>query len=125
MHKERHLERRETLAYWPAKDAETGEAVGLVRDLTEEGVQMHSEHDFVVGHTFTMRIAVDATLAGTDKISLLVEVIWCSRSGVPGLYHAGFKIMDISDKARRSIRALIQAFSYPAPSREHGAEQGA
>lgn len=124
MHKERHLERRETLAFWPAKDAETGEAVGLVRDLSVEGVQMHSEHDFVVGHTFTIRIAVDGTLAGTDKISLLVEVIWCSRSGVPGLYHAGLKIIDISDEARRNITALVQAFSYPVPSQEDGTEQG-
>jgi len=70
MQKQRHLERRETLAYWPATDTGKGESVGLVTDLTEEGIHLHSKHGFLKGQTLTIRIAVDALLAGTDHISL-------------------------------------------------------
>ena len=117
MFKERHRERRETLAYWPAEDVEKGEAVGLVTNLSEEGVQIHSKHEFLKGQTSTIRITVDAMLTGTDHISLVIENVWCRASGVPDLYHTGFKIVDISDMARRGLRNLLQAFSYSLPSR--------
>ncbi|MBI3987510.1 MAG: PilZ domain-containing protein [Lentisphaerae bacterium] len=115
MDKQRHLERRETLAYWPAEDTVKGEHVGLVTNLTEEGIQIHSKHAFPKGQRLSIRIAVDATLIGTDHISVVVENVWCSASGVPGLNHAGFRIVDISDTARKGIRDLLWAFSYPIP----------
>jgi hypothetical protein len=124
MHGHRHIERRETLAYWPAKDTEKGEAVGLVSDLTEEGIQLHSKHDFGKGEMLNIRIMVDAKLTGADHLSLIIKNVWCRASGVPGLYHAGFQIVDISDTARRILRNLLQAFSYPEPSHGYHEEQG-
>jgi hypothetical protein len=111
----RHTDRRETLAHWPAQDAANGESVGLVTNLSEKGVEIHSKHGFTKGQTLTIRIAVDAKLSGTDSISLVVENIWCRASGVPDLFHAGFKIVDISDRAKRALVNLMQAFSYLAP----------
>jgi hypothetical protein len=112
MERQRHLERRETLAYWPAEAVENGEAVGLVTNLNEAGIQIHSAHGFLKGQKLAIRITVDVAQAGTDHISLSVENVWSSRSSVAGLYHAGFRIIDISDSARLSVRALIEAFSY-------------
>jgi hypothetical protein len=118
----RHLERRETLTSWPAEDIENGEAVGLLTNLHEEGVQIHSEHRFLKGETLTIRITVDAMLAGTPHISVVVENVWSSDRYVGGLHPAGFRIVDISDKARKSVRALIAAFSYTLASEEGRAE---
>jgi hypothetical protein len=123
MYKERHRERRETLAYWPAKDAEKGEAVGLVTNLSEEGIQIHSKHEFRKGQVITMRITVDPKLAKTDHISLVIENVWCRASEVHGLYHAGFRTVGISNTAKKGLRNLFQAFSYPAPSEGDNAEQ--
>ena len=116
MQRKRYLERRETLAYWPAADTAKGETVGLVTDLTEKGIRIHSKHGFLKGEVLTIRIAVDAQLAGADHILLTIENVWCRASGLPDLYHGGFKIVKISDKAKAGIRNLLQAFSYPAPS---------
>jgi hypothetical protein len=118
MHKARHLERRETLAYWPVKNGNTGETVGLVSNLSEEGVQIHSRHEFDRGAVLPIRIKVDAVLVGTDHISLTIENVWCQASGVHDLYFAGFKIVEISDAAKGSLKSLLAAFSFPAP--EHG-----
>ena len=111
----RHFDRRETLAYWPVQNAANGEAVGLVTNLNEKGIEIHSVHGFALGQMLTIRIAVDARLSGTDHISLVVENVWCRTSGIPPLYHAGFKIVDISDRAKRALRNLMAAFSYSAP----------
>ena len=113
MNKQRHIERRETLAYWPAQNIDNGEAVGLVTDLSEEGIQIHSKHEFIKGKRLDIRIAVDAKLMGTDHITLIIENVWCRASAVPDLYHAGFKIVDISVREKNNLKSLLQAFSYP------------
>jgi len=119
----RQRERRETLAYWPVEDMEKGEAVGLVTNLSEDGIQIHSKHDFRKGQVLTIRIAVDARLSGTNQICLVVENVWCRTSGLKTLYHAGFKIVDISEAATRGLRNLLAAFSYPAPGGRTRAEE--
>jgi hypothetical protein len=115
MEDQRHFDRRETLAYWPVQDTVKGEAVGLVTNINEKGIEIHSNHGFTKGQMLTIRIAVDARLCGTDHISLVVENVWCRASGFAGLFHAGFKIVDISDMAKRALRNLMAAFSYLAP----------
>jgi hypothetical protein len=115
----RHRERQETLGYWPATETGKGESVGLVTNLTEDGIQIHSKHDFLKGQILTIRISVDAMLAGTDHISLVIENVWCRASGISDLYYAGFKIIDISETAKRSLMNLFQAFSYPVPDKKH------
>ena len=122
MYRTRHRERRETLAYWPVEDTEKSEAVGLVTDLSAEGIQIHSNHKFRKGKALTVRIAVDAALIGTDHISLVIQNVWCRASGIHGLYHTGFKIVEISETERRNLQKLFQAFSYPAPASERNAE---
>lgn len=114
---QRHRERRETLAYWPVEDAKKGEAVGLVTDISDEGMQIHSKHEFAKGETMTVRIALNAKLTGISTISAVVENVWCQPSAVDGLYHAGFKVVDMSDRAKLSVRKLLELFSYPVPSR--------
>lgn len=121
----RNRERRETLGYWPAEDAENGQAVGLVTNLTEEGLQIHSRHGFLKKQVLTVRIKVDAIPAGKDTISLVIENVWSRPSGVPGLYHAGFKVLAASTKAKRSLRNLFKAFSYAAPGDQSPASKGA
>jgi hypothetical protein len=120
---QRHRERRETLAYWPVRDAEKGEAVGLVTDISDEGMQIHSEHGFAKGETLKVRITLDTKLVGTDRISAVIENVWCQPSGLSGLYHAGFKVVNMSDKAKLSLRKLMEVFSYPAPGRTDYSEK--
>lgn len=115
MQRIRHLERRETLAYWPALDEQSGESVGLVTNLSEEGVSIHSQSQFEPGQKLNLRITVDPKLAGYSFIHLHIENAWCHTSGISGTYHAGFKIKNLSGEAREGITHLLTTFSYPAP----------
>jgi hypothetical protein len=115
----RHLERRETLAYWPASDEQCGESAGLVTNLNEEGISIHSPHPFEPGHRLNIRVQVDPQMAGHPFIHLHVENVWCRPSGMSGIYHAGFRLVNVSPEAREEIQKLLTAFSYPAPSPPH------
>lgn len=90
-------------------------AVGLVTNFSNEGIQIHSVHAFSKGDTLTIRIDVDEMLAGTDHISMVVKNVWCRSSRVESLYHAGFKIIDISERAKINLQNLMETFSYLVP----------
>jgi hypothetical protein len=115
MYQKRHAERRETLAYWPAKSEADGRAIGLVTDLSEDGLGIHSEHGFRKGQTVAIRIAADPGLSGMASIPLVVRNVWCHPSGVDPLFHSGFRVVKISAKARACLHRLEEAFSYPTP----------
>ena len=111
----RHIERRETLAYWPARDEQSGESVGLVTDISTNGINIHSHEPFEHGHKLNIRMSVDPNLSGSRVIHLHVVNVWSQLSGISGHYHAGFKIVDLSADAREAILKLLSGFSYPAP----------
>ena len=115
MNKIRHAERRETLAFWPARDEQSGEAVGLVTDLSEEGVCIHSHARFEAGQRLNLRVAVDPKITGASAIHLHIENAWCHPSGMTGCFHSGFKLINLSFEARDGIQKLVSAFSYPVP----------
>ena len=108
----RHLERRETLAYWPAEIAENGETVGLITNLNEEGLQIHSDHGFIKGQKLSIRIAVDVAQAGKDHISVCVENVWSAVSSVGGALPAFWTTTVIypltSKNSRKDLIALCK-----------------
>jgi len=112
----RHAERRETLAYWPARDEQSGDSVGLVTDLSEEGVSVHSHCRFEAGQRLNIRVAVDPKITGYTSLHLHVENVWCHPSGMTDCFHSGFKLLNVSFEAREGIQKLVTAFSYPVPS---------
>jgi len=110
----RQSERRETLGYWPAHELGSEDAVGLVTDLSNDGVHIHSIHSFKKGQRLHIRLSVDEVLIGSSEISLEIENVWCRPSAVASLYHAGFRIVNLPDHQKENLEKLIKAFSYPS-----------
>lgn len=118
MKSRRHLERRESLAYWHAHQEHTGKLLGLVTELTDEGVNIHSRRSFMKGQTFSIKVNLDMELSGKEEIRLKIKNVWCRRSEMSGIYHAGFEILNISDEDRNAVRKLLESFSYLVPPYE-------
>lgn len=115
MPKTRHSDRRETFAYWPAYNEFTGKKVGLLTNISDEGIQLHSANPFEPEQIIPLRIAPPARLTGAKEIVLTVQNVWCWPASNPALYHAGFKIIRASPMARKALRKLKDAFSYLVP----------
>jgi len=112
MREDRHIQRRETLAFWPAHDSVTGELISTVADLTEEGLMLHSSRPYRVEEVLDIR------LIGIPQMEFHLINMWCKENETENLYHAGFRITHLSDASRVGIRDLLQAFSYPAPKQD-------
>lgn len=115
MNRLRHTERRETLAYWTARDEQSGDPIGLVTDLSEEGINLHSQTSFAPGQRLNVRITAEPGLTGLHCLHLHAENVWCHSSGITGMFHAGFRLRNLSAESREGIRKLLTHFSYPAP----------
>jgi hypothetical protein len=111
----RHSDRRETFAYWPAHNEFTGKPLGMVTNISEEGIQLHSEDPFDKDQIIPLRLAPPANLTGAREILLTVQNVWCWPAVNPALYHAGFKIIRATPLARKALQKLKDAFSYPVP----------
>jgi hypothetical protein len=115
MPKIRHSDRRETFAYWPAHNEYTGKKVGMVTNISDEGIQIHSEVPFETDQIIPLRLAPPSHLTGAKEIRLTVQNVWCWPAATAGLYHGGFKILRASPVARKALQKLKDAFSYPVP----------
>ncbi len=114
--KTRQSDRRETLAYWPAFNEYTGKKVGLLTDISEGGIQLHSEAPFLPDQRISLVISPPSPLTGAKEIRFTVQTIWCRPAIEPHLYHAGFKIVRITPRARAALEKLQNAFSFVTPS---------
>lgn len=117
--KDRRSERRETLAYWEARRADNGAPAGRVSNITPEGLNLHTTHPFLPGDQLRLRILLDRAMAGAEHIDVDIENAWCRPTEDPAVFHAGFKILKISDAARKVVERLLAEFSYPAPEPPH------
>jgi hypothetical protein len=115
MTKTRQIDRLETFAYWPAHNEFTGKKVGMLTNISDAGIQLHSEVPFTADQIIPLRLAPPSNMTGVKEILLTVQNVWCWPAVNPKLYHAGFKIIRATYTARKALKKLEDAFSYPVP----------
>ncbi len=84
-----------------------GSATGLLRDISETGLRV-AGIEASVGQTKTFQIPID-TFMQADPLLVVTRCRWVKTKGKNRKYPvAGFEILDLSDKDRRSIREFIR-----------------
>jgi hypothetical protein len=82
-------------------------ATGLLRDISETGLRV-AGIESNVGETKTFQIPID-TFMQTDPLLVVTKCKWVKTKGKNRKYPvAGFEIMDLSAKDRKSIREFIK-----------------
>jgi uncharacterized protein (DUF433 family) len=82
-------------------------ATGLLRDISETGLRV-AGIEATVGQTKTFQIPID-TFMQADPLLVVTRCRWVKTKGKNRRYPvAGFEIMDLSDKDRKSIREFIK-----------------
>jgi len=89
----------------PAYDAQSRRFLGLVQDITEQGIQL-----------FGVKIDAETTktliIQASDYIKstpLHFDAVcrWTRRENLQGYYVSGFEILNISDEARKNLMKLM------------------
>jgi PilZ domain len=79
---------------------------GILRDISEKGLRV-AGIESRVGQIKTLQIPIDVFIQ-TDPLRVVAECKWVETKGkTKGHSVAGFEIMDLSDKERKSIRDFM------------------
>jgi hypothetical protein len=101
----RKFKRKYMLFKIPAYDAQSRRFLGLVQDITEQGIQL-----------FGVKIDAETTktliIQASDYIKstpLHFDAVcrWTRRENLQGYYVSGFEILNISDEARKNLMKLM------------------
>jgi hypothetical protein len=102
----RKYERKYTLFKIPVYDAETRRFLGLVQDLSENGIQLLGVN-VEVNASKTMIIQASDYVKGAP-ITFGAVCRWVRKEDPMGYYVSGFEITDITAETRKNLIGLMQ-----------------
>ncbi|HEX7557364.1 MAG TPA: PilZ domain-containing protein, partial [Leptolinea sp.] len=72
-------------------DRKTGELIGNLVDLTDEGLQLICENVIEPGKLLEIRMEFPELVDGEKEVMLNAEAVWCDHQRDPDLYSVGCK----------------------------------
>ena len=87
-------------------DTQTGEAIGQLVNISEEGFMLLGAQPISENSIFQLSLESDSTADDAAPILIGAENLWCHSSSDQTQFWAGFYIIDISDEDHERIRHL-------------------
>jgi len=106
----RKLRRFRLVCSLPVIDRDSGEQIGMLEDITVEGLRLKGPNLLQTGRTFHVTLQLPVEIERRTGIELNAHCVWSSESGTPGLYEAGFSFVNPSWEATEIIDKLIVSF---------------
>ncbi|MEZ4388952.1 MAG: PilZ domain-containing protein [Candidatus Krumholzibacteriia bacterium] len=112
MPNQRSADRHLLNVYLEVRDAETGEAVGRVVDLTTAGMRMVADRPIDDQRDYQLLITTDIGAAGRQTIRLDARCTWTGRDTNPDLLVAGFAFEHLRPSQQTMLARVIRQFSF-------------
>lgn len=107
---QRKFKRIRLIAALEIYDLATEHMLGVVQDLTTEGIGALVREPVKQGECYSLRLC----LPGADAVNWSVEVSarcrWCRSSANPALQEAGFEFVEIVPDVTEAIESLIRRY---------------
>ncbi len=88
-------------------DRTTGEQLGLLIDLSIDGLLIETKALMQVGSIYQLKVMLPQAVDRSKNIEFSVEVVWAEAQGQKGVNCAGLFAIDISDYELVSIEQLL------------------
>jgi hypothetical protein len=104
--------RHELNVYLEVREADSGQAVGHVVDLTTGGMRLVTTGVFEEGATLRLLIAMDIGPAGDKTVPVNAVCTWAGRDVNPDLNAAGFRFENMTPLEEASLARLIRQHGF-------------
>jgi hypothetical protein len=108
----RTLHRRHLIYYLKVFEKKSGNLLGHLVDITEEGLMIVSENSIKEGKVFKLRMALPREIEGKEEIEFDALSMWCHPDVNPSLFGVGFKFEYVDTLSRQIIFELIHEFGF-------------
>jgi len=111
--------RRRVSEYFIAFDQISNCRIGIVFDLSADGMMMITENRIEVPLILACRMALPAKVLGCDQLELSIEAKWCRQNDPTGVYETGFQFIDVTDHQQKLIQVILDKWTAKEVDEEH------
>ncbi len=87
-------------------DLVAGTHVGMLGNISRNGLMLVSEKEFPVNGNFQFRIDLPEAVTGRTQLDLGVHCLWSQASTIPNCWWTGFEIIDVAEEAIGTLEVL-------------------
>ena len=113
MEDSRKFPRRYLFFYLRVFDQISGNLLGYLSNINQEGIMLTSDLPYEPGTRLEMKMIVPGNVSENNMIHFGAEVIWCKKDEQTNYYDSGMRLTDISHKNEELIKNLITRFTKP------------
>ncbi|OWL90339.1 PilZ domain-containing protein [Halopseudomonas aestusnigri] len=107
MTERRRLERHQMSSSLEVFDLDTGDHLGRVVDLHEEGLMLLSNRPVDLNRAFALQVNLPMTLNGVNEFLLDAESLW-NRVSINGeQFWTGMHFIDLPEESRQCISKMV------------------
>ena len=110
---QRSLERKNLIYYLKVFDQSTGNLMGRLADLTQNGLMLLSEEPIPTKKNFKMRLVLMPQMGGKGQIVFEAQSRWCRKDVNPDLFDTGFEFVEILQTEKNRVENLISDYFLP------------
>jgi hypothetical protein len=107
----RRLPRRYLFFYLRVFDQVTGNLLGYLSNINNEGIMLTSDMPLEKGTELEMKMTVPGNIEENNMIHFNAKVVWCEKDEQTNYYDSGMSLTNISDKNEILIKNLITRFT--------------
>lgn len=106
----RKLKRIELIAALDVFDTSREERLGVLIDITTEGLGVKVRERPVLGETYGLRVRLPTVIQGVEAVDVQAKCAWCAETDNPALFRCGFQFLEILPDTIEVIEELIRRF---------------
>lgn len=99
--------RRRTSDYYIVTDMQSGQVLGRLVDLSQNGFQIIASEE-LSGSTYDCKLSLPRPLEDIKEVPLQASLKWCHRNNQWDWYEAGFQIDLISSSSFKVLQQIIE-----------------
>lgn len=108
MEERRKQSRQRLMSETVVLDANTGELLGRIGNLTTEGLMLRSDQALDIDYTYALQIRLPDEVGGRAELNLEARSLWSQRAVDPTYFATGFEILNVDEEDRKVLEILIE-----------------
>ncbi|MDE1163927.1 MAG: PilZ domain-containing protein [Pseudomonas sp.] len=112
MYTERRIERHQLPYYLKLFNRYTGQPMGYLGNICEEGLMLISDLPLLVGADFELQLKIPGSEGGVHHVNLTATCLWCHEDVTPSHYDSGFMLLKAPAEFGGMVDALRHYFSF-------------
>jgi hypothetical protein len=109
----RKFKRKNLVCHVEVFDADSGEPVGSMVDITPEGMMLISHRPVEVNTVRHLAVELPSEILGSKRVVLTAQTRWCRHDINPDVFNTGLQFTDLANTDIDTIISLIAEFSFP------------